>query len=131
MIGNHQNFNIERKKKKKRDRQHKDDKYVYSYIMSVNAGTSDSQDTILCHVASGLLTSFFEMEASEMRQLQKSQPEKCQQIVQEKGLKIKTTLVRLASWHLKLIYSDAEFFDTADNHHEDTSKPILQLIRHV
>lgn len=26
MIGNHQNFNIERKKKKKRDRQHKDDK---------------------------------------------------------------------------------------------------------
>ena len=100
--------------------------------MSVNAGTSDSQGTILCHVSNELLTSLFEMEASEMRQLQKSQPEKCQQIVQEKGLKIKSTLVSLASWHLKLIYSASEFFDTANNdNREDTSKPILQLIRRV
>lgn len=94
--------------------------------MTVNAGTSESDGTILCSVASDILTTHFEMEASEMRDLQKSQPEKCKQIVQEKGLKIKGTLVSLASWHLKLVQSAADFFDATAR---DDSKPILQLIR--
>ena len=94
--------------------------------MTVNAGTSETDGTILCSVASDILKTHFEMEASEIRDLEKTQPEKCKQIVQEKGLKVKGILVILASWHLKLLQSAAAFFDGTA---KDGSKPILQLIR--
>jgi len=95
--------------------------------MSVNMGGTESADgTILCSVASDILKTNFQMEASDMRDLQKTDPDKCQSIVQEKGLKIKASLVVLANWQLKLVQSAADFFDGAA---KDGSKPILQLIR--
>jgi hypothetical protein len=89
-------------------------------------GTDTAAGTVLCSVANDILTTNFAMAASEMRELQKKDPDKCQQIVQEKGLKIKASLVVLASTQLKLTQSAADFFDGTA---KDDNKPILQLIR--
>ena len=95
--------------------------------MTVNmGGTEPANGTILCSVASDILTAYFEMEASAMRNLQKSDPDRCKRIVQEKGLKIKASLVVLANWKLKLLQSAADFFDGKA---KKGDKPILQLIR--
>lgn len=100
--------------------------YEYSYIMSVHMGGTDTAaGTVLCSVANDILTTNFAMTASEMRELQKTDPQKCEKVVQEKGLKIKASLVRLASTQLKLMQSAADFFDGTA---KDESKPILQLI---
>lgn len=95
--------------------------------MTVNMGGTEPDDgTILCSVAGDILTANFEMEASAMRELQKSDPERCQRIVSEKGLKIKASLVVLANWKLKLLHSATAFFDGKTKKGDD--KPILQLI---
>lgn len=93
--------------------------------MNVNMGGADpSQGTVLCSIASDILTANFGMPASEMRDLQKSEPAKCQEIVQERGLKIKRSLVVLASTKFRLLKSADEYFD-------GTAKdgPILELVR--
>lgn len=95
--------------------------------MNVNmGGTEEAQGTILCSVASDILTFNFEMPASEMRDLQKTEPDRCQKIVQERGLKIKASLVVLASTRFKLVQSAAGYFGGEAS--RDGSKPFLQLL---
>ena len=103
--------------------------YEYSYVMTVNmGGTNNADGTILCSVASDILKSHFAMDASEMRDLQKADPSKCQRIVQEGGLKFKASLVTMSSWQLQLVQSATDFFDgTAQN----GKNPILQLTRRI